>query len=378
MLPSRIEEPQNNSSPALIGLPDEILLQVLGYLNQIDAIQLSLTCMRFKEVTRQRLYKVIHVYNKGRARIPKDYYSAHYTNSTQMSWNTFSRMIGDESVTPLCKIVSFQNDHNLDVANLEILASVLELCVFVIYRIAQLSVQRWILKQKDPSRVHTHYISSPTKHYMEDDGRIHVKHLTIVDSDEISLEKELRKYDNLSSLYIKYLRDDTELQRISVRKLKLLKPTVEEMSQVFKCFDVGIITLLDLAVALDDIVALAPRFKSLRTLKIKKSSEILVDFAICLPENSLMYLAIPNTRLHSMNSMLLCHRLSLREIICGFQVDFLFCGEISKVKRKFGFLKMELWQYPNLQYVRFDAVALKAVHDEKDIGRHFSPVKFHD
>lgn len=230
----------------LIRLPDELLLQILSYLNQVDAIRLSLTCKSFKKVTRLRLFKVLNVYNKGWASIPGNYYGRHYTNFTHIGLQRFLDKFLGSNFTPECKQVCFQNDETLDISLLDLISSKLKLCMFSMYRISKPEVQRWILQQKDPSRVKVHHISTTTRQYMGLDERIYDRNLTITNSDKINLKYELSRYSNLKYLCIHNLREDDELPRVSATRIRIRRSERFDMESFFECFDIGRITSLNL------------------------------------------------------------------------------------------------------------------------------------
>ncbi|KAG7661749.1 uncharacterized protein J8A68_004697 [[Candida] subhashii] len=78
------------------------------------------------------------------------------------------------------------------------------------------------------------------------DERIHVRNLTITNSDKINLKYELSRYPNLKHLCIHDLREDDELPWVSATRIRIRRSERFDMESFFECFDIGRITSLNL------------------------------------------------------------------------------------------------------------------------------------
>ncbi|KAG7661963.1 uncharacterized protein J8A68_004566 [[Candida] subhashii] len=367
-------QPNSPGELLLASLPDDVLLDILYYLNQIDTISLSLTCLRFKEVTRARLYSRIYVY-RGSKLIPRSYYVKNYTDFTQISWHTFSRMLEDKECLASCKMVYFVNDDVLDVPLLDRISDKFRECMIVIERIRKSEVQRWILRQPDSPLISIHCISSPTTKV--DPVRLYIKNLTISISSEMNLPYELSKYPNLAYLFIEKLQNLQGLPQISVTGLRISELREFNIDDFCGCFDISRLTSLDLSNVSQEIIPMAPRFKSLRKLYISNYPQIMSEFAEALPQNSLVHLTIPPSMIPSFLPVALRHSLSLRCITSRSRASFIVPGDSSQVRKLFHQFESHLDMFPKIQYVIWKHVALQVTRDVTGNALGFAPVDFH-
>ncbi|KAG7661748.1 uncharacterized protein J8A68_004696 [[Candida] subhashii] len=254
--------------------------------------------------------------------------------------------------------------------------------MFSMYRNSKSDVQRWILLQKDPSRVPVHHISSSTREYKEPrvsspilnrHERIHVRDLTISNSDNINLAYELSRYPNLKYLCIHNLRVDDHLPQISATKIRIARSEKFNKVRFFQCFDVTRITSLNLENASLGIVPLAPEFVSLRELTIKEDTEVMVIFASCLIANSLTSISIPSNPEIDTRPALNHHCGSLRFIKCDFDPSYIIRKNPYEAKKIFYRLISDFERFPKLEWAIHLGVALR-VNKKRDA---FAKVWFH-
>ncbi|KAG7666163.1 uncharacterized protein J8A68_000292 [[Candida] subhashii] len=370
-----VEKPRIRKRVSLKDLPDSVLIKILGNLNQIDAISLSLTSKRFKEVTRTRLYSTIYVYFGQKRLIPKDYYVSHYTDFTHIQMENFERMIEEKVKLPSCKAIFFPNDKFLGVSYLQMVSNAFPGSQVVLRRYWKDNVQRWMFNCPDNPFITMHHLLGPTT--KKDPTREHVRDLIVTRHPDIDYSYELKKYPNLRSLYLEHIQSLEGLPKISAREVKIRQLSSFDIYDFCGCFDVAKITSLDLSKVSEEIVKIAPRFKSLRKLYITHDASIMCRFAQALPKDSLTYLSVPARSIDSFQVEALRHAGSLRIISASPYFQSIVPKEPSKAKEKVKQLEWNLFRFSKLEFVIFDREALRVFRRDETPRFEFVPVEFH-
>lgn len=273
-------------------LPDEILLIVLEYVNQMDTFHLALTHRNFEKVCRAKLFKSIYVYQetdpKISINIPKKLYTAFYMKYTIIGHNSFLKMISSIYYkAELTKEVMFSNPGFVSVNCLDFIKKSNPKCAIVIGDMSYHHTNAWMITQQNTTTSKYHWLSIQLEDDFPEEFTSSVKHLVVEDLElcpNIST-----KFKLLESIKIKQhigFANPPPMQTIVCPIVHIPSP------DFLRYFDIRIITQLLIirtsTTALDQgYIANASGFTSLKVLHIDMEREPMTTFLNHLPKHSL-------------------------------------------------------------------------------------------
>ncbi|KAL6454121.1 hypothetical protein SBY92_003580 [Candida maltosa Xu316] len=113
----------NHTDPSVMNLPNELIDEIIGYLNHLDKSKLSGMNRRLDYLVKKSLLRTIYVNNGGpKIVVSSNFNSPFYRQFTIMSEEQFKRLIGSPDLSFVRKIVFYSDDH-VSLRNLQIVTS---------------------------------------------------------------------------------------------------------------------------------------------------------------------------------------------------------------------------------------------------------------
>ncbi|KAK6458212.1 uncharacterized protein RJT20DRAFT_133654 [Scheffersomyces xylosifermentans] len=296
-----------------VSLPDELVLEVLGYMTQEDVTSLSLVSRRFNSLCKMKLFKNIYVsgsHLKDRINHPKSISSPFYKQYTVMNYLSFMRFINSVHFQPqlIRKVVFYEpifsalflNElmNHLPLASFYIEKNENTMFQFNAYKTLDHNLKVDGIQRLDVMTLEL--IDNPVCNYPNSVKELAIDFTTVEDSIPIALNNCRAVFPHLRSLKLKHvdssILDDfakTVNQKLTVKSLSIsmrsgnLQPALLE-----KCFDFEKITRLELFLAGcksggADLSSLAGKFPSVTSVAISCRTYYDHDYLRIFQDNTL-------------------------------------------------------------------------------------------
>ncbi|KAG7666177.1 uncharacterized protein J8A68_000289 [[Candida] subhashii] len=150
-------KPYNDFNRGVFLLPDEILLIILEYVNQMDVFHLALTHRHFENACKRKLFKSIFVYDDfldGKdikvINVPKKMYTPFYMKCTVVGLSKLLELIASSYYMPqYMRAILFADDTNVLTDTLDVIAREADRCSISFLDISRSDVLNWVLKHQE-------------------------------------------------------------------------------------------------------------------------------------------------------------------------------------------------------------------------------------
>ncbi|KAG7660787.1 uncharacterized protein J8A68_005749 [[Candida] subhashii] len=303
---------QNDLNKGIFLLPDNILLDILGYVNQMDTIHLALTHRYFRNVCKEKLLKSLYVYDERNCRkevhVPKELYSPFYMKYTVIGHTKLLDLISSSCYSPeYVKDILFGDDEDVTVRALDAIVNLSHRCSIRFLKVKFGDIQNWVLKHQVVKAAAYHLFGNALEEQYPQEKQFVVKHLLLKNSESFWIEKELSKFERLRSIYLIDPPVFSLTKKIDVDELRLEFTEEAIASVVLSNFNIQRIRRLSVYdcddLFAETILPLASQFVSLNALEIGSSEFDTLGFLGALRSDSLeemvmsdMFRVVPNNQ----------------------------------------------------------------------------------